>query len=322
MTTYQYTKYVDDDRLTLEIRNSRITIALHEVVITGENTLDIIFKADLPLTDKEILDDLVLAHVNVPLTVRDSVEIANVDVTSSAEKAMVVAATKLEGSSTQLISHDYCDKTTWYGESVRIIEDLSSEDGVVFKSSHTHWIDLEHGKVPHEDRLSRQYIPIIKIDGVCLDSGYSINYSSGEVTLSKSTSGVVTAEYNYAVGSSWSIKPSPGKILKILGTTVKFTSDVNLMGQSIDMQLFIAGNPYGEIIRYKNVKDLMKCCMDAPIIVKGFGDVVGDVNFLPFNYLTSKDLKSDALMEIKIKLSDNRECSGEFGIVSADCLSL
>ena len=153
MATYSYTKYIDDDRLSLEIRNSGIVIALDSVNITGEDTLDIVFKADLPSSDKEILDDLVASHINIAIVVRDSVQLANVDITSNTEKAIKVAPTKLEGSSTQLVSHDFCDKTTWYGESARKSETLSSQDNIVFKGSATHWIDLEHGKVPHEDRL-------------------------------------------------------------------------------------------------------------------------------------------------------------------------
>jgi len=322
MATYGYTKYIDDDRLALEIRNSAITIALDEVVITGEETVDVIFKADLPENDKLILDDLILAHINQPITVRDSVDLANVDITSNAERAIKMAPTKLEGSSTQLFSHDFCDKTTWYGESLKKDQVLTSQDNLIFKGSETFWIYLVHGNVPHEDRIATDYATVIRVDGAILTTGYSIDYAKGEVTFDQAQTGVVTAVYNHAVGSSWSIKPKDGRILKIIGTTVKFTSDVELLGQSIDMQLFIGGNPMGEIIRYKNVKDLMKCSTASPSKIQGFGDVLGEVNFLPFDYLTSKDLKSSLLMEIKIWLSQDKECNGEFGVVVADCLSL
>ena len=153
-------------------------------------------------------------------------------------------------------------------------------------------------------------------------SGYSLDYVKGEVSFEQIQNGVITAEYSHSLGSAWSIKPNEGTTLKILGTTVKFTSDVQLMGQSIDMQLFVAGTPYGHVIRYKNVRDLMKCSMAAPSSMEGFGDVINKVNFLPFDYITSKDLKSSELTEIRIWLSGHEECGGEFGIVSANCLSI
>jgi len=323
MTTYSYTKYIDDDRLALEIRNSAITIALDSVVITGEETVDVIFKADLPAQDKAILDDLIAAHINQPITVRDSVDLANVDITSNAERAIKMAPTKLEGSSTLLVSHDFCDDTTWYTNSEKKSETLTTLDNLTFKGSEAVWIDLEHGKVPHEDRLAANYTTIIKVNGAVATSGFSIDYKKGEVTFEIAKTGTVTAEYSYANGSSWSIIPFTGKILKILGTTIRFTSDVHIgEDQSINLQLFIAGAPYGEVVMYKNVKDLIKCSMSSPSSMKGFGDVTGEVNFLPFDYTTSKDLKSEMLMEIRIWLSDHKVCVGEFGVVTANCLSL
>jgi len=323
MTTYSYTKYIDDDRLALEIRNSGITIALDSVIITGEETVDVIFKADLPAPDLSILDILIAEHINQPITVRDSVDLANVDITSNAERAIKMAPTKLEGSSTLLVSHDFCDDTTWYTDSIKISETLSSSDTLTFKGTEEVWIDLEHGKVPHEDKFSANYKPIVRVNGVVATSGYSIDYKKGEVTFEVAKTGTVTAEYNYANGSMWSIVPYESKILKILGTTIKFTSDVAIgAGQSINLQLFVSGVPYGEIVKYKNVKDLIKCSMSSPSSMKGFGDVAGEVNFLPFDYITSKDLKSEMFMEIRIWLSDHQVCVGEFGVVTANCLSL
>jgi len=325
MTTYSYTKYIDDDRLSLEIRNSAITIALDSVIITGEETVDVIFKADLPLPDKSILDDLIATHINQPITVRDSVDLANVDITSSAEKALKTAPTKLEGSSTQKLSHDFCDATTWYSDSLRVADGtFTTVDSVTYKSSHVNWIDLEHGKVPYEDRIAATYKPIIKVNGIIQTEGYTLDYVKGEITFEVSKGGAnVTADYSYEHGSSWRIVPAEGKILKMLGTTIKFTSDVVLgNNQSINFQLFVSGNPYGNPTIYKNVKDLIKCTMLAPSTIKGFGDVTGDVNFLPFDYITSKDIRSSLNMEIRIWLSDDKACVGEFGVVSANCLSV
>lgn len=325
MITYSYTKYVDDDRLALEIRNSLITIALASVLITGEETLDVNFKAELNIEEKFTLDDLVNAHINQPITVRDSVELVGIDITDSAEKAIKVAATKLEGSSTQKVSHDFCDATTWYTDSLRIEDkELSTVNDLTFTSDNLNWIDLTHGKVPYEDRLASAYHINVKVNGTLTSDAFSIDYSKGEITFEESKSGArITASYSYEDGSTWKVTPAPNKILKIMGTTIKFTSDVVLgEGQSINFQLYVGGNPYGQPTVYKNVKDIIKCTMLAPSRIPGFGDVSQDVNFLPFDYITSKDVKSSSGMEIRIWLSKHRECLGEFGIVTAHCLSL
>lgn len=322
MATYSYTKYIDDDRLSLEIRNSAIVTALSSVDLTGENTFNVIFKATLSSKDKQILDDLVLAHVNIPLTVRDSVEIAGIDITSNAEKALKVSPTKLEGSSTQMFSHDFCDATTWWYDSVRVNETLTTLDKLTFKSTETNWIDLTHGKVPYEDRIASGYAPIVKVNGVKVTEGFEIDYQKGTVKFASAQTGTVSADFSYATTSTWVMAPSEGKILKILGTKVKFTGDVVMAeGQHIAFQLYVAGQPYGQTTVYKNVKDLIKCA-DGLTTSQGFGDVSNEVNTLSFEYITSKDIKNEYAMEIRIWISNHKPISGEFGIVTADCLSV
>ena len=325
MATYSYTKYIDDDRLALEIRNSAITIALDSVEITGEETVDIAFKANLPEGDKALLDYLVETHINQPITVRDSVVLENVDITSNVERAIKMAPTKLEGSSTLKVSHDFCDKTTWYTGSIRIENEiLITQDSLTYTALHDFWIDLEHGKVPYEDRVSAEYVPVVKVNGEIVTEGFVIDYANGEVIFSQDMSGSeITASYSYANESTWNIAPDSNKILKILGTTLKFTNDILLgEGQYIMFQLFVMGNPYGEPTIYKNIKDIVKCTMASPTTIQGFGDITSEVTFLPFDYITSKDLKSSLNMEIRIWLSNHNPCSGEFGIVTANCLSI
>lgn len=59
---YSYTKTpVDNDRLTLEIQTSSITIALERIDISGEN-LTIYFKTDLSNDEKTVLDGIVSEH--------------------------------------------------------------------------------------------------------------------------------------------------------------------------------------------------------------------------------------------------------------------
>jgi len=68
MTTYTYTKSpVSLDRLTLEVRASAITVALDHLQLDGTDQLSLVFKAELPTADKDVLDALVAAHTGEPL---------------------------------------------------------------------------------------------------------------------------------------------------------------------------------------------------------------------------------------------------------------
>jgi len=67
MTTYEYTKTpVDIDRLTLEIQQSSITIALDNITLLGSE-VTIAFKADISNDEKTTLDTIVANHSGEPM---------------------------------------------------------------------------------------------------------------------------------------------------------------------------------------------------------------------------------------------------------------
>lgn len=256
----------------------------------------------------------------------------DVDTTHS-EKALKVTPTKLEGSSTMLVSHNFCDKTTWYTESERVTSETLTVSGgtgnTVFTSEHEYWIDLTHGKVPYEHRIAGDYCCVISVDDVPLtgaaETGFTIDYAAGTVTFDSEQTGVVKACYHYAVGSGWSLTPDPGKILKIIGTHVKFTTDTNLqMDHAISFQLYIMGGavPYGSPTIYNNMDDVIKCSMGESYRIPAFGVHTKEVLVLPFDYITSKDLPSSIGATIKIKLASDSEIPGTMGMVTANCISV
>ena len=63
-TTFKYTKEANIRRLSREIRESSITIALDSVDLEGVDQLTVIFKADLPAGDETVLNTLVTNHVD------------------------------------------------------------------------------------------------------------------------------------------------------------------------------------------------------------------------------------------------------------------
>jgi hypothetical protein len=69
---------VDIDRLTAEIQDSNITIALDYILINN-NSLDIVFKAALSAAEQVILDDIVANHSGeplVPINVYDPIQLS------------------------------------------------------------------------------------------------------------------------------------------------------------------------------------------------------------------------------------------------------
>ena len=66
MTKYSYTKEVNSDRLTQEITQSAITIAIDHLDCTS-STVDVWFKAELSVGEVTILDAIVNAHINSEL---------------------------------------------------------------------------------------------------------------------------------------------------------------------------------------------------------------------------------------------------------------
>ena len=259
----------------------------------------------------------------VSLATLPPVTISGVDA-STTEKTMKVSTTKLEGSSTLLVSPNLCDKTTWYEKSTRVlVEELTSSDYLTYSSAHTHWIDLTHGKVSYEDRISG-YNPVVYVDGSAVTTGFAVDYVTGSVVFSVSQEGkAVTADYSYATVFSWSIYPSAGKILKMIGTFIKCTDDVSMVeGEVIDFQLLIGGNPYGYPTTYKSFDDFLKCCSDIKRIEK-FGSMEHDVIQLDFDYITSKDLKYNQGASIEIKITGgNVPFNGTWSCVVANVISV
>lgn len=255
-----------------------------------------------------------------------STKLSNADSTTT-EKAIKVAPITPEGSSSTLVSHNFCDPTTWWTQSIRISQEtLSTSDNFTFNSGHVNWIDITHGKIPYEDRLQTAtilYKPVIYIDNVVTTTGFTINYATGDVTFESSQTGkTVKADYNYATGSMWKIEPTAGKIIKLIGTEVKFTKDITWGNHSIIFAPFSGNTQVGAATVYKSIFDLIKCTTGNYQIVPSFGGNANDVVIMPFNYTTSKDLKSSQGLHIRIWLSDDQPVQGGFGVVKADIISL
>lgn len=114
---------VNTTRLTQEIhQRSDITIALDYVDVDVSSS-DIWFKDVLPADQTGSLEAIVyLSHSGEPVSnaqqITGSVSLQNVALAT--DFALKIQTEPTEGSKVVVTSHDFCDKTTWWGDSVRV----------------------------------------------------------------------------------------------------------------------------------------------------------------------------------------------------------
>jgi hypothetical protein len=216
--------------LDLAVRTSAIVHALEGLTIGGD-VLTITMKDALSTGDETTLDGLVTAHTGVVT--------ANTPPPTNSKGAPVVQTTWREGKATDFIMHNLCDKTTWYTDSARVVDEglTDSGDGLIWNSAQTFWICLSGGRVPQEHRFVATYGTIIKVDSVVMtesspettDGDYQINYDTGDVTFNVTQAGkTVEATYSYAQTSVFYVTPDANKTLRLTAVEVQFSDDTIL----------------------------------------------------------------------------------------------
>jgi hypothetical protein len=164
----------------------------------------------------------------------------------------LVAISSREGSEVIYATHDFCDQTTWYSESVRVVDDVATDDGAgtVWSLTHQHVIDMYHGHVLDEEALIVEqqetdpgdphgYVVTVKVDSAeqtmrepyaASGGDYEVNYHAGKITFFASRAGkTVEVSYSYAAASGWVMTPLPGKNLDIESSEAQFSDDLNMM---------------------------------------------------------------------------------------------
>jgi hypothetical protein len=145
---------------------------------------------------------------------------------------------------TNFYSHDFCDKTTWYTNATRAVNEVATDSGdhLTYELAHQFVIDNYHGKITGEDTLKdasgNSYRVAVKVDGnikteqdphYATGGDYLIDYSAGTVTFFSELdpAAVVTVTYHYATNSKFVVKPVGGKKLILELAEVQFSADVN-----------------------------------------------------------------------------------------------
>lgn len=241
-TTYNYSitsdvpsGVVNGKRLAAEIQASTITIAVALVSVDGD-ALGITFKDAISSEEETMLEGVIAAHSGEPLSTRPE---------AADGTPIYTVEPRTDVDTPNIISPNWCDKTTWYQESTRVTGETLTDSGdhTVYNSANDFWIDLTHGKVTQEHFLTGDYSVKVYVDDVeqaenppgTTSGNYSVNYDTGDVTFNSALTGseVVTADYSYAGGSKWTVEPTQGKKLALRAVEVQFSTDIELTDTAV-----------------------------------------------------------------------------------------
>ena len=261
---YQYTvnsdetflnKKVDIPSLTSDIQASSIVTALDGPIQIVDGNCVITFKAALSQQDLLTLEGIIFAHTGVPVapvpapSLSDGTPIVTLTNRQSDGTPLVASSPRL-GTEWVMVSHNFSDQCTWFGESVRVTSEtlVDSGDGYTFNSDNPFWIDMISGRM-HNDTMwvalqketnpsnPHGYQVIVKINGTTATmrepfttSGgdFEVIWDTGQILFYNSQSGnTVTADYSYAKSSAFYVQPRlPNTILSLEDSETDITTDV------------------------------------------------------------------------------------------------
>ena len=244
---------VDSSRLTLEIQDSTISTSLARID-TDADSCFIWFRAPVSGSERAVLTALVAAHSGEPLpqpvaevnTLADGTPLVAISRPQS-DGLPQVAIAPTTGSETIIVSHNFCDRCTWFGDSSRVIDELLIDhgDGVTFDSAHTHWIDVVSGRLYADSVASDNqkatnpedphgYLVVVKVNDIeqtmrepyeTSGGDYEVIWETGQIYFFSAPIAAPVVSYSYATTSTYYVHPTPGKTLRILRAEVDVSHD-------------------------------------------------------------------------------------------------
>jgi len=255
---------IDSDRLQLEINSSLITIAL-ENVQTHDGYCDVTFKTSLSNNEENILNTIISTHsgevfyVGPPLSSTGApiVQLVN----RQGDDVPVFANAPRIGDEVIYTTHNFCDKCTWFGDSVRVTDEILTDSGdhKRYNCLNINIIDMISGRVQDDDgHVAEQqqlnpedphgYQVIVKVDDIekvmrepLEESGgdYEVFWEDGYIQFFSevSSNSVVKCSYSYATTSNFYLRPLPGKNLHIEAAETDFSYDI-IMTDGIEYNVY------------------------------------------------------------------------------------
>ena len=244
-----------------------------------------------------------------------------------------------------MVTHNFCDTTTWYTSSVRV-EDAAltdSGDGLLWNSAHSSWIDLQHGKMFDEDAIAADaphgYSVVVTVDGLeavqrapfkTTGGDYSVNYADGSITFFSSRAGAaVLATYSYATDSTWIMAPDPGARIDIESVEAQFSADV-VLRDTIQFEIW-GYNPMDlpnkvpyAMTSYKSLRNFIDEAQGSYPVVPPIGGDQGRgisqaVYGFPFRYGTIRKMPSSYGLELRVRLVEDLAFEGEHATATFYC---
>ena len=369
MTEYLYSiagdfpnHVVATDRLTAEIRASALVTALDRIDTLGD-ACSVWFRGPLSGTDEAILAALVAVHLGTPLA---DPPVA-VDIFGSVGKAQQNTDGLLQftteprvGTEVIYATHNFPDPTTWFGDSVRVVNEAATDDGdgLSWSLVNDMVIDLTHGKIFDEDAyiLDQQtanpgsphgYAVVVTIDGVekaqraaFVASGgdYTVDYAAGKIVFASSQAGsTVLVSYSYENGSTFYIVPDAGTNIDIEKAKSAW-SDNFVMNDAMEFRVFgyaavfapQLGLPDGTKIPilttvYKTLAQLTaEASAFGPFAIPATGGTVRGLaqpqHVVEFRYGTLRRLLSAYGIELRVKLVDDIPMGGDVTTATFYCV--
>lgn len=240
-----------------------------------------------------------------------------------------------EGDELILPTHNFCDPTTWYTTSARVVGETltDSGDGLTFTSANAWWIDMTHGKCWDEDALcldvAHGYSVDVTSDAVAqterapfAPSGgdYVVDYAAGTITFASSQAGkTVLATYSRKVDSTFTVVPDAGTTVNIESAIARFSTDFTVSDSVVfEIWAYDPNDPPNKVVVKKTTyKTLMNFVEEAsppyaPLGTFGGGarGIGGDVVSLPFRYGTVRPLRASQGLEIRVYLQNHTSFPG------------
>jgi hypothetical protein len=209
---------------------------------------------------------------------------------------MPVFFTKPNRPKLTFITPNWCDKTTWYSDSTRVVEEVAGDSGdhTTYELDHQNVIDNFHGKLSFEDYLKdnsgNSLRVVVLVNGtpkaerdpeVGIGGDFTVDCANGRVTFFSALqpSDEVKVSYSYAGSSRFVVKPTTGKILRIDKVEVQFSANVV-------MNDWVVFQPYGYVQAFApelmqppyNLPENYLIPLGDPLVYKTLLDLINDCN--------------------------------------------
>jgi hypothetical protein len=356
-----------------------VMVTIVSNVWTQGDTCHVDFVQDISAAEQTRLGELAALHDGEPASSVETVTFP--ESAFDNEGNLKTSPIARPGSEAYFFTHNYCDPCSWYQEAVKHTEvalSPNSSSRIWKHSEHRHWIDLTHGRIFNEDAIpnATDYVPVIEVstDGGSTweqkaenswdnnDRDYRIEYEAGEVHFNADLdpSAQVRATFYKAGTARFTIRPKPGRMLRIKYVETQYEADIEmttnlvfeiwmyaaalaqtllasddsdevLMGQQLQAAIdggLVQPTDMQQAIRrvYKRLQDFyIESTGPFPTILRHGGRndraMPADLHTIPFQYLSDRVLLSSAGVEVRIFNEGDIPFRGTFGNSTFYCIS-